>query len=72
MKLNPNKERTHMKATKNLLPNIKEQIMNNLARIHGAKLNGYTEAQILDAYDNWSTSEDYPDESKMPEWLGVE
>lgn len=37
-----------------------------------ADLKPYTDDQVYNAYENWSSSEDYPDEILIPLWIEEE
>lgn len=45
-------------------------IVDNLRRSRGDELQPYSDEQVAKAYREFSLSEDYPDESKLINWIG--
>ena len=44
------------------------QVVSNLRQNHKV-FDNYTDQQVFDAWDSWSESEDYPDESKIVDYF---
>jgi hypothetical protein len=49
-----------------------QNIVANLRAHLGDQLTPYSDAQILAAHTLWLTSDDYPDEDKVVDWISTE
>lgn len=57
-----------IKALQAHSPRFSKVIVGNL-RQNAGNLDGFTDDEIYNAYENWATSEDFPDETKVREWI---